>query len=258
MVSLKPAGAALLAAVLALTSPSALGMVVFDPANFLQAFMTVKEAVQQVAQLQAQLENQKQQLTLMYQQTKSMKPSQLVGILGDITGSDELRKLEKALAANRDLLDSLNNIRKQFDDRMDTAKLMKLTWKEYVAWEKKRLERKEESALARVQAEMHAIKRIESDYKFAKEQGEKITQTSGTHEAMQLMNLQMNRVLQQNAELMRQLSTAFGRATAEKEMQEAEDKARAKAQEDALRERVEAARVEDRAAIDAWKAGRKP
>lgn len=252
MVDVKHAVAVALALSLGLGAPPARAFPVIDFANLIQNFAAAYQSLQQLTTQYSQLEAQWQQLKTMQQQLKAMDPSQIAGLAGDITGVEELHQLERALAANRDLLGSIEKVKEGFDQRLDTAKLMKLTWKEYVAWEQKRLARREEGAMARVNAEIHAMKRIESDYEFAREQAAKIAGTSGTHEAMQQMNVQMNRVIQQNAELMRQLSTAFGRATAEREMQETEDKARTKAQEDSYRAVAEAARVADRAAIEKW------
>lgn len=257
MVEAKHAAALALGMILVGLAPKASALVVVDPVNLVHNAKSAVEALRQVALLQAQIQHQVDQLKTMREQLKSMNPSQLAGLLGDITGIDELNRLEKALAANRDLIASIETVKKGFDDRLDSAKLMKLTWNEYVEWEKGRLVRKEESALARVNAEVQAMRRIESDYKFAREQAGRITATAGTHEAMQLMNVQMNRFIQQNAEVIRQLSTAFGRAAAEREIQEAEDKARAKAQEDAFRRMQETARENDRAALQAWNEGRK-
>jgi P-type conjugative transfer protein TrbJ len=257
MVDVKRAVATALVLSLGLGAAPVRAFPVIDAANLVQNFMAAYQSLQQVTTLYSQLQTQWQQLRTMQQQLKTMDPSQIAGIVGDITGIEELHQIERALAAHRDLLGSIKKVKDGFDERLDTAKLMKLTWKEYVAWEQNRLARREEGAMARVNAEIHAMKRIESDYEFAREQASKIAGTSGTHEAVQQMNVQMNRVIQQNAELMRQLSTAFGRATAEREMQEAEDKARAKAQEDAYRAVAEAARVADRAAIEKWSAGRR-
>ncbi|MET0348856.1 MAG: hypothetical protein ABW067_03610 [Rhizobacter sp.] len=258
MVELRRAVVAALLVVLGLNPPQARAITFIDPVNLIQNFISALEAVEQVGLTYEQLQYQWQQAQSMARQLKSMDPSQIAGVLGDITGREELLQLERALAANRDLIGSLNTIRRGFDERLDTARLMKLTWREYVAWEHNRIARKEESALSRVQAEAHAMKRIEADYAFAREQAQKITQSSGTHEAVQQMNVQMNRVIQQNAELLRQFSTAMGRATAEREMQEAEDAARARAQEDAWRIAAEAARRADRDAIEAWTRGRRP
>lgn len=258
MVELKRAVVAALVLVLGLGTPPARGITFVDPLNLVQNIMSVLKTMEQVDATYQQLRVQWEQARSMAQQLKSMDPSEIAGVLGDITGREELLQLERALAANRDLIGSLNTIRRGFDERLDTAKLMKLTWREYVAWERNRIDRKEESALARVQAEAHAMKRIEADYAFAREQAGKIAQSSGTHEAVQQMNVQMNRVIQQNAELLRQFSTAMGRATAEREMQEAEDAARARAQEDAYRVAAEAARRADRQAVEAWTRARRP
>ena len=258
MVEIRRAVIAALVLALGLGARPARAITFIDPVNLIQNFISALEAVKQVGLTYQQLQVQWQQAQAMARQLQSMDPAQIAGVLGDITGRDELLQLERALAANRDLIGSLNTIRRGFDERLDTARLMKLTWHEYVAWERNRIARKEEAALARVQAEAHAMKRIEADYEFARDQAAKIPASSGTHEAVQQMNVQMNRVIQQNAELLRQFSTAMGRATAEREMQEAEDAARAKAQEHAWRTAVDAARRADREAIEAWTRGRRP
>lgn len=258
MVEIRRAVIAALALALGLGARPARAITFIDPVNLIQNFISALEAVKQVGLTYQQLQVQWQQAQAMARQLQSMDPAQIAGVLGDITGRDELLQLERALAANRDLIGSLNTIRRGFDERLDTARLMKLTWQEYVAWERNRIARKEEAALARVQAEAHAMKRIEADYEFARDLAAKIPASSGTHEAVQQMNVQMNRVIQQNAELLRQFSTAMGRATAERDMQEAEDAARARAQEDAWRAAVDAARRADRQAIDAWNRGSRP
>lgn len=256
MVELKKALATALAITLAGASPPTQAFVFVDPLNLIENMMSAYKAVQQLAVAYDQLAGQYRQLELMARQLQSMDPTQVVGLLGDITGLQELREIEKAMAANQDLLESIDTVRRSFDERLDSAKLLRLTWDEYVRWEKGRVQRKEEAAMARMHAEIHAMKKIESDYEFARQQAGRIAGTAGTHEAMQLMNVQMNRVVQQNAELLRQISTAFGRASAEKEMQEAEHRQRIKAREAAYKEARDKDLLADRAAIDSWKAAR--
>ena len=77
------------------------------------------------------------------------------------------------------------------------------------------------------------MKRIETDYSFIREEGTKIGASAGLHESMQQMNLQMNRLLQMNAEVMRQAALAQGTQDAEKKMQENEDAARKLASQEA-------------------------
>ncbi|MEY4564386.1 MAG: hypothetical protein RLZZ618_3663 [Pseudomonadota bacterium] len=228
-------------------------VVFIDPLNLVQNILSAWASVESMYDTYAQLQAQLQQLENMRRQLHSMTADQAIGLLGDITGSQELKDIEKAMSAHRDLMESLGTVKRQFEERLDTAKLLHLNWDDYVRWERERIGRKESSAMARMNAEVHAIKRIESDYAFARETSGKIAATAGTHEAMQLMNVHMNRVVQQNAELLRQFSSAFGRNAAEKEMQEAEDKARSQARDEAYRAVRNAALAADRAAVDAWK-----
>ena len=146
MVELKKALATALAITLAGASPPTQAFVFVDPLNLIENMMSAYKAVQQLAVAYDQLAGQYRQLELMARQLQSMDPTQVVGLLGDITGLQELREIEKAMAANRDLLESIDTVRRSFDERLDSAKLLRLTWDEYVRWEKGRVQRKEEAA----------------------------------------------------------------------------------------------------------------
>jgi conjugal transfer/entry exclusion protein len=258
MVDVRQAVAGALAVVLGVSSPVSHAMPVIDAANLMQNLMAAQQAAEQVLALYEQTQLLTAQLEATHQQLKSMSPEQLLGVAADITGSAELRQVERTIAAHRDLVGSVQEVRRAFSERLDAARLMRLNWREYVAWEQARIARREEGAVARVNAEVHAMRRIEADFAFAREQAAKIAQTAGTHEAMQQMNVQMNRVVQQNAELLRQVATAFGRHTAEREMQEAEDRLQQRQRQEAYRTASEAAWAADRAAVDLLKRGVRP
>lgn len=253
MVDLRQAVAGALAVVMGWSAQTAHAMPVIDVANLVQNLMAAQQAVKQVTTLMEQAQLAAAQLQAMRQQLRSMDAGQLVGVAADITGSEDLRQIERAMVAHRDLMASIDQVKKGFDERLDSARLMRLSWRDYVTWEQGRIARREEAALARVNAEAHAMRRIESDYAFARDQAAKIGGTSGTHEALQQMNVQMNRVVVQNAELLRQLSTAFGRHAAEREMQEAEERQQQRSRQDAYRVASDGMRAADRTAIDTWK-----
>lgn len=258
MVDVRQALAGALAVVMGFAAPGARAMPVLDIANLVQNLISAQQAVDQVLALYEQTRLHAAQLQAAYQQLRSMDPQQVAGLAADITGSDDLRQIERAIAGHRELMGSIEDVRRGFDERLDTARLMRLSWRDYVAWEQARITRREEGALARVNAEVHAMRRIESDYAFAREQAAKITGTAGTHEAVQQLNVHMNRVVQQNAELLRQLSTAFGRHAAEREMQQAEERQQERSQQDAYRTASEGMRAADRAAVEAWRRGGRP
>ena len=117
MVELKRMGVAVLVAVLGLGPAPSRAITFVDPLNLIQNILSVLEAMKQVDATYQQLHVQWQQAQAMARQLKSMDPSQIAGVLGDITGRDELLQLERALAANRDLIGSLNTIRRGFDER---------------------------------------------------------------------------------------------------------------------------------------------
>ena len=205
---------------------AASGSVVFDPTNLVQNLATAQNTVNTYRTQVQSLITQYQQYQNMVKQAQSLGTSMSIKSIGSMLTQGDVAGLQRSLAAANDLTLNVGSVQKSFTARLDEARLAGGSWTKYLELEKVRLGRREDAAVARVNSEQQAMKRIESDYSFIREEGAKIGGSTGLHESMQQMNLQMNRMLQMNAEIMRQSALAQGSQDAEKKTQENEDQAR--------------------------------
>ena len=132
---------------------------------------------------------------------------------------------------------------------------MNIPWSQYVQMEGARVQRSEQAAVARVRSEKHAMERIEKDYQFIREQADRIPASAGIHESMQQLNVQMNRMLQQNAEILRNLALANGSQAAERQMQELEQRNRSEAAGAMLKQQLETSESAGRSKFLNWAKG---
>ena len=227
-------------------------LVVFDPTNFVQnyatAAATVKTASQQVDAYIKQLEQYKTQV----QQLQGINPSSVSSLL-----APNVTELQNALNLRSDLTrlyGSISTVQGMFTQRLDIAKALDKTWSQYVAFEQDRLNKNQSAAVQKAQEEFRALERVNRDYQFASDAESKIAGTAGTHEAMQLMNTQMNRVITQNADIIRSLNLAIGAnsGTGEAQMQKAVTQQRELTEMQNRMEVSRSRREADKAAIDKW------
>lgn len=213
--------AAVLAAVMSTSSWSAAsGSVVLDPTNLVQNTLSANQSVKSVVVMYEQLKTQIQQYQAMAQNIKSMAGKAKVEL--QQFGFDDIKNINQAIKAYKQLGRSVQETRSIITRRLDEAKLMGTSWKDYLSYEQGRLKTNEEGAAARVQAEQEAFRRVEDDYKFARETAEKIPATEGTHAAIQQSNALLNRMVTQNADIIRTLAQANGSQKAEEMAQKAE------------------------------------
>lgn len=229
--------------------------VTFDPANFIQnyisAFNAVRGYVQQGEQLYLELKSYEQMLA----QARSLGHEVSHLSLKQMLDRTQVESLRKVLAAGDELAGEIREIERGFRRRLDEARAARLPWDRYVSIEKDRIARQETAALRRVQTEQAALQRIEQDYEFIRREGAKIGGDESMQQSLQTVNVQLNRMLQQNAELMRQLALAQGSQAAEAQLQQAEERARRLQQADEAEQRrlkVLARIKADQAAIDAF------
>ncbi|MEI7738777.1 MAG: hypothetical protein WCJ99_08590 [Betaproteobacteria bacterium] len=104
---------------------------------------------------------------------------------------------------------SINQIQDNFKKRLDSAKMLNLDWNQYVAYEKNRIDRVQSDAISISSNDLSALSRLKRDYEFASEIEMKIGTTSGVHEAMQLLNVQVNRIITQNADFLKTLNVSI-------------------------------------------------
>lgn len=181
----------------------AFGRIVFDPSNFTRNMVSAAEAVQQTSLMLDEAARQVQQL-------KSLASGEILAVLAPHQA--ELQDLLAAVQGMRRLHGSIEQLRDNFRKRLAEAREFRMTWKEYLEAEEQRILRNHQAAIERAQEEIRIMDRVKADYEFARSMESRIAGTEGTHQAMQLMNVQMNRLLTQTAELSRALVTAVGRA----------------------------------------------
>jgi type IV secretion system protein TrbJ len=179
---------------------------VFDPSNFARNTVTAIQAVQTTSTLINQYQTQLNQYQNQIMQLKNIDPAAASAMLAK--NSIEQQNARNASVSMSNLYGSLGSVQSSFTNRLDTAKAMGMTWEQYTNFEQSRIKRNQDGAAARAQEDIRMLDRVERDYQFAQESEAKIPATAGTHEAMQLMNVQMNRVITQNADLIKALNSS--------------------------------------------------
>lgn len=194
-------------------SSSVMAFTVFDPANYAQNIITAAQSTLNTKALLDQYTTQLYQYKNQIQQLKNIDPTAAAAMLA--RNGQELQNANSAVSSMSNLYGSIGSVQNSFNNRLATAKAMGMTWDQYTNFEQTRIQRNQDGAAARAQEDIRMLDRVQRDYQFAQEAEAKIPATAGTHEAMQLMNVQMNRVITQNADLIKSLnSSANGSASA--------------------------------------------
>ena len=196
------------------------------------ATTVVNQYATQIQQYQAQLQNM-------------LKLPQLPeGLVTDaMRAADDLARFKGALQA---LTGSLGEQQAAIERRLTEARLGGTDWKTYVASVASDAANQGQRAVERLKYEESIIRQVESDYAFARDLQSKIPTTVGQHQALQLMNAQMNRVVTQNAKLLEVMSASI-REKAEKETAEAEAAFRYSAEFEGMQQRQQAIEKRQRA-----------
>ena len=202
-------------ALLGLASPlPALALVVYDPTNWLQNVLQARQALQQVMHAKKQLEQIRGMgMEVEHILNGRIKPSAIVGAeVANIRGYAQLYQ-------------GLGDVQRLVQARLSEAKLGKLTWAEYWQREKNRTGEDAQVAARRAEQERVALARVEDDYKWAKDQEARISGVQSQSESLRTLNFTMNRVVQQNAEMIKLLATVNGADKAEQQIRAAERRA---------------------------------
>lgn len=215
---------ALAVALILVARPSfAGGGVVFDPTNFVQNLITAMKTATSVTQQMESLRTQYDQYNTQVQQLKGL--SDFNGLRNQVMSEQQLADLNSAIAAYKTLTKSVADTKKLMDGRLDEAKLLGLDWNKYLASEDTRIKGNVDAAVARAELERRTMEKVQDDYAFARRLDSKIPATEGIHQAMQLNNTALARLITQTADVSRTLATAFGSAEAEKMSQQANEQA---------------------------------
>jgi hypothetical protein len=149
---------------------------------------------------------------------------------------DNLKKFRSALT---NLTGSVDKQKSFFDKRITEAKLLKLTAAQYIEKNAIEIEQGNEKAKARLVREEAILEQVEADYAFVKEKQDELGGDLGTNQALDVMNSQMNRIVQQNAQMIAIMAKANNSEINDKEIAERENRAALGAlaiQRDAARE----------------------
>lgn len=194
--------------------------------NNAELVIQVKE---QIASNAVQLQQYTTQLTQLRRQIKDglnvdtyFTQIGMEGLGKEIQASHETRK------AYEKLFGTVEQLSSQWQQRMVEASSGGISLKQYVINEAERIEKGNELAIKRLEQERRVMTTIEEDFSLAKKWGASISDQSGIHASMGLLNTQMNRMLQQNARMVQLMSQAQGSDKARLEAKEAQDLAQAK------------------------------
>ena len=187
-----------------LFSNCALSIVVFDPSNFIKNSLTAAQTAQQIEYLVSQYETQLSQYRTELLQIKGLD-NELVNQLLDknLVDSQNINQLSNSLTT---LFGSINTITQNFRQRLDTAKLLSLSWPQYISFEQNRIQRNEDNAAQTAKGQLQILDRVQRDYEFALNAESKINLTEGLHQSLQLLNSQLNRIITQNADMIKSIN----------------------------------------------------
>lgn len=191
-----------------------------------------KTAATVVSQYQTQLQQYQTQLANL----------KALGQLPDGLNGDNLKAISDLgnyRAALQQLTGSLGQQKSIMEQRLTEARLSGKDWNSYVNSVAADAASKNQRAVDRLQYEESVLQQVQSDYSFARNLQSQIPATVGQHQALQLMNSQMNRVVTQNAKLLEVYSSTLSQQS-EKDAREAESMTKSLSQQELLRQRQEA------------------
>lgn len=204
--------------------------------NNLQLVMSgldeAKTASTVVSQYQTQIQQYQTQLANL--QRLAQLPD---GLAGD--SAKAFSDLANYRSALHRLTGSLGQQKSVIDQRLAEARLSGKDWSSYVNSVAANAISKNQRSIERLQYEESVLQQVQSDYSFARSLQSQIPATVGQHQALQLMNSQMNRLITQNAKLLEVMSATISQQS-EKDARDAESMTRSLSQQDLLRQRQEA------------------
>lgn len=178
--------------------------IVFDPTNFTQTTISAAESLKATADRAIQIRTQYLQYATQLKQLKSIADGDLA--LMKANNLKDIQNISGFINAVQQTYGDVNRTKDLLQRRFDEQSLSGLTWEQYVASERSRIERGVQSAKDRAEVDRRALEKVNADYDQVKEWQEKIGQTEGMHESLQLSNMQMNKLVTQNAELIKAIS----------------------------------------------------
>jgi len=152
------------------------------------------------------------------QQLKSLDPRQLAA-LGGVSMTD-LQAVYNYIGSLKNVMGDLNNVSDALNKRFTEAQLSGRSWQDYLASQQDAVKANVKAAQIRAQNEAALLKSVQDDFAMAAEWQAQIPATLGTNEDVQLLNAQMNRLVMQNAQVMKLLVDQNGAMKSAAQMDE--------------------------------------
>lgn len=172
---------------------------ILDPDNLIKNTIQATESVTATAQLVDKYKKRLEQFKTQVEQLKSL-PDAGSALFRN---AQELADVQQLSGALRTLHGSVQQVRTRLDQRLGQMKRASSSWEAYLQWERERIARNVEGAVAGAHEEQRVLQRVQRDYEFAREMSERIPESAGIHQAAQNLNLQVNRLISQQAEMAR-------------------------------------------------------
>lgn len=179
------------------------GGLVFDPSNFAQNLVKAGQTAERVATLAQQYATQIQQYRMAVQQLQALDPRQLEA-LGGVTHTD-LQAVNNYIGSLKNVMGDLTNVSDALNKRFTEAQLSGRSWSDYLASQQDAVRANVKAAQIRAQNEAALLQSVQNDYAMAAQWQARIPATFGANEDVQLLNSQMNRVVMQNAQVLKLL-----------------------------------------------------
>lgn len=175
------------------STPAKAQWVVIDPANLMQSIMEVYSSIAQEMAQAEMLANQYQQLEYDLRQLKSLAEGDVSGLLGTVQAS--LSTYRTYSGAVRGLMGDVSNAKSVAEDLYRRLAASGLSAADWMAREVEFNQKSQEGNGYLSDYQANVLQQVGRRYEEVRNLQSKITGTEGTHEAMQLMNSQMNVLL---------------------------------------------------------------
>lgn len=238
---------------LATVVPAWSQVIVFDPTNYGETTVAAAQSIRQVQEQVKAYALRLKQYETQLKQLKSISPGTVLNMMGQ--NNVEMQRAIETAQVLESMYGSVQDVKRNFDKRLTEAKLMGMAWDKYVTWEQKRIQANVESAVDRAREEFKVMERVKRDLDYARTMEGSIISSAGIHESMQQVNLNLNRVLTQGADMARMLSGAAmaSGVAVEQAQQQNEDDALALERMKAIGARSQSQRESERRALQGLK-----
>lgn len=195
------------------------GRIVFDPTNFAKNTVTAAQAVKAEAQRATSYALQLEQYQAQIRNLQSIGNGVLAGVNGQT--SRQIQDLATYRSSLDALYGSVTDLQRVNDARMRDWAASGLPWDSYIQRELARQAQGYQGLDLAQGQEKRSLDQVQSAYTNARAWQEKIPQTQGTLDSMQLMNTQLNQLVMQIAGLQESFTqhSAWQRAQAQQQLE---------------------------------------